>query len=165
MNPWDALISSLNLMPHDEGGYFRETFRSAIESRLALDSEESRPLLTCIYYLLTSEAPLGRLHRNRSDIVHFFQGGGVLRYHMLGPDGVLASRLLGPDPRRGHQLQLVIPGGSWKATELMEGDFVLVGEAVAPGFDYRDRELACLETIKSMYPHCFDQLKKFMPVV
>ena len=57
----------------------------------------------------------------------------------------------GPDVAAGHQLQVMIPGGCWKHTQLLDDDpryarftgeaaFCLLSEAVAPGFDYRDLE-------------------------
>lgn len=54
---------------------------------------------------------------------------------------------MGPNPTRGHLLQMSVRGGIWKASEIaeVEGEargFSLIGEAVAPGFEYRDMTLA-----------------------
>ena len=156
------LIEALGLTPHDEGGFFFETYRSAETVPCADRPGGRRPTLTCIYYLLTADAPRGWLHRNRSDIVHFFHAGGPLRYLTLTPDGALSEAVLGPDPTRGHRPQLVVPAGVWKATELLDGDFALVGEAVAPGFDYRDRELADRHAIGRNYPQHAAEIARFL---
>jgi predicted cupin superfamily sugar epimerase len=98
--------------------------------------------------MLTAERSRGCLHRNQSDIVHFFHAGDAIEYLLIDPAGELYRRVLGPDPAAGQVLQLVCPRGWWKATRLSGGEYGLVGEAVAPGFEYRDRELASPRTIE-----------------
>ncbi|HXF08404.1 MAG TPA: cupin domain-containing protein [Candidatus Acidoferrales bacterium] len=143
-------ISALGLAPHPEGGYFRRTYAS--ERRLETDGAEVRPLMTSIYYLLTREAPTGHLHRNRSDIVHFFHAGAPIVYWLVWPDGRLERHVLGPDPAQGHTLQLAVPGGVWKASRLEAGAYGLISEAVAPGFDAADRDMAGREEMRRLYP-------------
>lgn len=146
----------LGLRPHDEGGFFRETYRAAETIACPDRPGEGRALLTVIHYLLESAAPRGIPHRNRSDIVHFHEGGGRLRYLTLTPDGVLGDQIIGP----GHERQVTVPGGVWKATELLDGEWGLVGEAVSPGFDYRDREIADRATLERAAP---DAAHRFAP--
>ena len=146
--PAAAVIARLGLMRHDEGGWFRETYRAPASLNCPDRDGGTRALMTVIHYLMEQAAPRGLLHRNRSDIVHFHQGGGVLRYVTLDGDGLLAEHLVGP----GHLSQLTVPGGVWKATELVHGPWALVGEAVSPGFDYRDRDLARPSAIRAGHP-------------
>ena len=53
--------------------------------------------------------------------------------------GSLEVHVLGSQVSAGDELQIAVPGGSWKAGELIPDpdnlsiDFSLVGEAVAPG--------------------------------
>lgn len=141
------VINRLGLTRHDEGGWYSETYRSAKTVPCPDRDGGTRSLMTTIHYLIEREAPRGRLHRNRSDIMHFHHGGGVLCYVTLGPEG-FAKHMVGP----GYLSQLMVPGGWWKATELVEGDWALVGEAVSPGFDYRDRELAQKSDVLGQYP-------------
>jgi predicted cupin superfamily sugar epimerase len=151
------LIAELNLAPHDEGGWFRETYRSA-ETIDCPDREgRARSLMTTIHYLLDKRRPLTALHANRSDIVHFHEGGGAFLYLLLWPDGRLDETVIGP----GHDRQLTVPGGVWKAAELVEGDWGLIGEAVSPGFDYRDRTLAESEDIARRFPQHVGRLTPF----
>jgi predicted cupin superfamily sugar epimerase len=97
-----------------------------------------RKLLSCIYYLLTCDSPVGYLHENRSDIVHFFQLGSPITYTLISPQGEISQTTLGPNIELGQQLQLVVPSGWWKASELTSGEFGLISEAVSPGFEYED---------------------------
>lgn len=113
------LIRLLKLEPHPtEGGYFRRTYESSLRCDCGYGS---RPLLTSIYYLLTQENPVGLLHRNRSDILHYHQLGAAVKYIMISPDGSLSEQILGPDIAHGESLQLLVPGGWWKAARLCFG--------------------------------------------
>lgn len=105
----DEIINLLGLEPHPgEGGYFRRTY----ESDLHCDTDNGgRRLLTSIYYLLTKESPVGFLHRNKSDIIHYHQLGASIKYTIVSPDGVLSEKVLGPDIKNGEMLQLLVPGG------------------------------------------------------
>ena len=55
---------------------------------------------------LTKEAPVGFWHMNRSDIVHYFQGGPPLTYHLIHPDGAHERHVLGPNVAVGHTMQV-----------------------------------------------------------
>lgn len=151
------LIETLALEPHIEGGYFRRTYRSARQADVP-----SRCLLSSIFYLLTDDSPIGHLHRNRSDIIHYFQGGSPLTYWIVHPDGRLERVVMGTGLGQGQRLQLTVPGGCWKASELESGEFGLVSEAVAPGFEYEDMELADEALIKSQFPQLWSSLAKFV---
>ena len=142
------LIRHLKLEAHSEGGYFRRSFCS--EHTTARDDGEPQPLMSSIFYLLTTSSPRGYLHRNRADILHFWQGGRAIRYHLIHPDGRYEQRLMGPDLVSGQQLQLLVQGGCWKASELDGGDadYGLISEAVCPAFDYRDHQFACADDIR-----------------
>ena len=55
--------------------------------------------------------------------------------------GELKHEILGPDIKNGHKLQVFCPGGIWKCGKLLqnnENDYCIIGEAVAPGFDFHD---------------------------
>ena len=153
------LITALSLEPHVEGGYFRRTYQSDLTAGLA---HGERHLLSSIYYLLTDDSPIGHLHRNKSDIIHYFHGGSPLTYLIVHPDGRLERNVLGFDLAQGQQPQLLVRGGCWKATELEGGEFGLLSEAVAPGFDYEDMELATREIVLSQFPQLWDRLAKYI---
>lgn len=145
------LIDRLQLEAHPEGGYYRRSYAS--DQQLG-----ERPLMSCIYYLLSADSPRGYLHCNRSDILHFWQGGSPLHYTLLSPEGDIKRVTLGPDLERGQQLQLLVPGGWWKASQLLSGDYGLISEAVCPGFDYRDHRFAQAEEIRAHYSQHWQHL-------
>lgn len=155
------LIDKLSLAPHIEGGYFSRTYSSDLKTDISADSKP-RCLLSSIFYMLTDDSPIGHLHKNKSDIIHYFHGGSPLTYLILHPDGTLETKVLGADLDNGQQLQLIVRGGCWKATELEAGEFGLISEAVSPGFEYDDMELAEQTIIKNQFPHAWDRLSKYV---
>jgi predicted cupin superfamily sugar epimerase len=147
-------ISKLALIPHPEGGHYRETYRAqgGVPATGSDRHPEGRPWSTAIYYLLRS-GEVSRLHRLRSDELFHFYAGSRLVIHVLGEDGSHRDVALGRDPDRGETLQAVVPAGSWfGATVGAEGSFALVGCTVAPGFEYRDFELADRATLLGRFP-------------
>ncbi len=154
------LIESLQLEPHVEGGFFRRTFQADHRATVpcgsgSSDSDDNagqRYLLTSIFYLLTEDARIGHWHRNRSDIIHYFHLGEPIEYSLIHPDGQLETAVMGPDPTRGQRLQLTVLGGVWKASHLRRGEYGLISEAVAPGFDYRDMELGERAALSAQFP-------------
>ena len=127
------LIDSLRLEPHPEGGYFRETFRSAVEVPAY---GGTRSAVTSILFLLPTGAR-SRRHRVRSDELWLHQQGDPLRLTIDGDD-----RILGQGD--GAQLQAAVPAGAWQSAEALRGGhgYALVGCVVAPGFDFEDFEMA-----------------------
>lgn len=147
------LIRLLALEPHVEGGWYRRSFCS--ESALDIETPGgNRPLLTSIYYLLTTEHDTGAFHLNRSGILHYFHEGDPIHYSLIYPDGHLQGIVMGGDLAAGQQLQLFVPGGVWKASRLSVGSlgYGLVSEAVAPGFDFEDMSLGRRADLVTQFP-------------
>lgn len=147
------IAAALNLVAHEEGGYYRQTFQTELTLELPDRDGVTRYVLNTILYMLTDVSPVNFLHRNRSAIVHYYHQGAPLEYTVLWPDGRLESQTLGPDIAAGHVLQLVVPGGCWKAARLLGGPYGLISEAVAPGWDIRDRELATHALLEQFPTH------------
>lgn len=145
-----AIIKELQLERHPkEGGYFRRTYESS--KVLNIEAKE-RKLLTSIYYLLTDDHSIGYLHKNKSDILHFHHLGGSVKYLTISPQGKVEISILGSDILNGELPQLLVPAGYWKASLLLKGSFGLISEAVSPGFEYEDNELATLDNIRKFCP-------------
>lgn len=128
MQEADRLIQLLDLMPHPEGGHYRQTFRDA-------SGGGTRGHSTLIYFLLKAGE---RSHWHRIDaaeIWHYYRGAPV----ELKIDGQLIH--LGPAIENGEVPQAVVPPGAWQAARSL-GDYSLVGCTVAPGFDFATFELA-----------------------
>jgi len=158
----NQLIQSLELKPHpSEGGYFKRTYTSDSVTSVAYDTKP-RNHLSSIFYMLTDDSPIGYLHKNKSDIIHYYHCGSPITYWILHPDGTLDKTILGNDINSGQQLQLTVKGGHWKASELEHGEFGLISEAVSPGFEYEDMELASGATIPVLSNELAARLNKFI---
>ncbi len=140
----DDIIQELGLEKHIEGGYFRRTFCS--DQMTGRNTHQG--MASSIYYLLTKECPIGHFHKNKSDILHFYHGDGVIRYHLIDGQGQHSTVEMGRELKLGQQLQLVVNAGSWKASELISGDFALISEVVVPEFRSEDMQLANFEQLK-----------------
>jgi predicted cupin superfamily sugar epimerase len=156
----EEIIESLGLELHpSEGGYFRRTYESGLTIK---GVNSNRTLLTSIYYMLTSDSPTGYLHRNKSDIIHFYHLGSAIKYLIITLDGEVREKTLGPDIANGEVLQLVVNGGEWKASRLCSGGFSLISEAVSPGFEYDDNEIANLEDLIQLSPDFVPRFEKYI---
>ena len=146
MTQMQHLIEALQLLPHPEGGFYKETYRS----ELTLESKD-RQLLTSIYFLLTS-ANVSKFHRIKSDELWYFHAGSPLVVHTLGERGHQQHHL-GLDLFKGQQPFLWIPKDTIFGSTVLENDgFSLVSCAVAPGFDFRDFELFERSELLRAYP-------------
>jgi predicted cupin superfamily sugar epimerase len=137
-----ALIASLGLIAHPEGGYYREVYRSPASVKPS-DRREPRSALTTIYFLLP-RGQVSRWHRVQSDEVWHFYEGAALDLWLTPPE---ISRV---EHHRLGSLEdvqrpvLVVPAGCWQAAR-SSGDYTLAGCTVGPGFDFEDFALAADE--------------------
>jgi predicted cupin superfamily sugar epimerase len=143
-------IRRLALVPHPEGGYYCEAFRSPLT--VELPDGRRRPASTAIYYLLPPGAR-SAWHRVASDEVWHHYDGGALRLHQLGTG---TSRLDGASP------QAVVPAGVWQAAE-PENEAVLCGCTVAPGFDFADFEMGSAEALLRQFPAEEALIRRLLP--
>lgn len=144
----ETIVRALDLIPlPQEGGLFRETYRSPITL-----SGGSRSLATAIYYLLTPEH-FSTMHRVRGDEVFHFYLGDPVEILMLRADGGGEVVTLGTDLIAGMRPQVVVPGGVWQGSRLRDGgSFALLGTTMAPGFDISDFELADRAALRVQFP-------------
>jgi predicted cupin superfamily sugar epimerase len=128
------IIRILDLAPHPEGGYYRETFRDPHQLN-------GRSASTAIYFLLAKGEP-SRLHRiDAVEVWHWYAGDSLaLRIiPRLEAEGEQEIRL-GPDLAAGERPQAIVPAGAWQSAETL-GDWTLVGCTVAPGFEFSGFEV------------------------
>lgn len=156
-------IRALAMHRHREGGYFAETYRNDITIDTGRPGKDGvRSIGTCIYYMLTDDEPKGYLHRNLSPIVHFFHAGAPMTYWLLDETGRVDRHVLGPNLAAGETLQLVVPGGVWKCSELHPGgSYGLLSESVTPGFEYEDSLIASRDEFLALFPNEKDLAAKF----
>ena len=156
-------IERLNLEPHPEGGYFRQTYRSAVsiaKEALPPGFAGARAISTAIYFLLEGK-DFSALHRLRSDEMWHFYDGGPLLVQIISPDGGYSELRLGSNPEAGESLQAVVQAGCWFGSRLRDaGSFALVGCTVSPGFDFADFEMAKREKLMQLYPQHREVIKR-----
>jgi predicted cupin superfamily sugar epimerase len=151
-------ISHLNLVPHPEGGFYKEVFRSRIEI-LKKGSPEEKQAITSIYYLLQG-ADYSAFHRLASDEIWYYHQGEPLFIYELTITGLLITHELS-DREQGH-LSVVIEAGSWFAASIPSAKgFSLVSCAVAPAFNYREFEMADKDALKHLYPQHTPVVERF----
>lgn len=127
------LIAHLELEPHPEGGWYRQTFRDT-------DGGE-RGHSTAIYYLLEA-GQRSHWHRVRdaAEVWHYYAGAPlILRSAADGEPE--QSTILGPDILKGERPQAIIPANVWQSAETL-GAYTLVGCTVSPGFSFDAFEMA-----------------------
>jgi uncharacterized protein len=148
-------IDRLQLTPHPEGGFYRQTYRSALTlERAGLPSlfPGTRAAATAIYFLLEGNN-FSAFHRLRSDEVWHFYAGAPLTVHVIDALGSYSRMLLGGDPEAGEVFQAVVPAGCWFASHVADWkSWALVGCTVAPGFEFEDFELAKRNELVSEHP-------------
>lgn len=142
-NQIQQLIKKFNLLPHPEGGWYTETYRSK-------ENVGDRSLLTSIYFLLTSDN-VSRFHRIKSDELWYFHQGSAITVHTLDENGHTAHQL-GNDIENGEQPYLLVKANTIFGSSLDTPEsYALVSCAVAPGFDFRDFELFTKEELMKDY--------------
>jgi hypothetical protein len=180
------IIATLDLTPHAEGGYFRETYRA--EQRVSTVRGE-RSAATAILYMLTGAEP-SRFHRLHSDELWFYHSGALSELLMLRPlespgaerneaAGLPERRVIGP-----NSPYALVPAGWWVAARAIVGeqtdwgagraperrwtadrrvgaavDWTLVSCVVTPGFEYDDFEMGEREALLAAYPLARDLIK------
>lgn len=155
MDQVKKLIEKLNLVPHPEGGYYKETYRSfgmIDESSLASSYSGKRNYSTCIYFLLTSEM-FSAFHKIQQDEIWHFYSGSPIVIHMISDDGIYSKALIGNNFAEDQIPQFVVKGGCWFASEVVNnGNYGLVGCTVSPGFDFEDFELPSRNDLANRFP-------------
>ncbi|BAK65010.1 conserved hypothetical protein [Sphingobium sp. SYK-6] len=129
-----ALIERLQLQPHPEGGWYRETWRAGA-------APGARAGATAIHFLLEAGQ---RSHWHKVDATEIWlwhAGDPLLLSTAPGESGPITSLRLGGDALCGQVPQHVIPPDCWQAAEADQG-WTLVSCIVSPGFEFAGFTLA-----------------------
>ncbi|MBD3298026.1 MAG: hypothetical protein GF341_05170 [candidate division Zixibacteria bacterium] len=163
MLPIDHIIETLNMASHPEGGYFHETFRSAI-SVTEETGDRPRAASTAIYFLLTAGS-FSAFHRVKGldEVWHLYCGEPV-EVHLLSPEFGYQKHILGTDFSQGQRPQLVIPAGTYQAAATIGNGYSLCGCTVAPGFEFDDLSMAKRDHLIDMFPDCREVIERFTRV-
>ena len=149
------LVKKYEMLPHPEGGWYKETYRSNEQingNTLPERFSESRSFSTAIYFLMESGNFSG-FHRIKSDECWHFYAGQTLLVYVINNAGNLDIIKLGNKIELGECFQYVVPANCWFASRpANESEFSFVGCTVAPGFDFADFELAVADNLSLQFP-------------
>ncbi len=158
MRDAESIVKLLGLVPHPEGGFYRETFRA--NARVGTrDDRAERTASTAIYFLLPA-GTFSALHRVRSDEVWHHYDGDALDLHTIDASGAHAVARLGRDWDAGERPQLIVPAGVWQAAVPVGRAWSLCGCTVAPGFDFADFEMPSRRELVARLPDQRELIEK-----
>ncbi len=156
-------IDHLELLPHPEGGFFRETYRSNVKIEATGSPDRfggSRNASTGIYFLLRSQ-DISHLHRIDADEMWHFYAGSPLTVHMIDDFGEYSAHKMGANPDAGEMFQAVVPAGRWFGSTIDAPEsYALVGCTVAPGFEFSGFEMAKKSDMFQLFPQHAELLER-----
>jgi predicted cupin superfamily sugar epimerase len=146
----DYFIKQLDMIPHQEGGFYKEVYDS--EDNVSVENiNEPRKLWTTIYFLLR-DGEVSNFHRLKSDEMWYYHAGSSLTIYMINPEGELIIEQLGLDIENGEKPQVLVPKGYIFGSAMNNSGYALVGCMVAPGFEFKDFELFERNYLLDKYP-------------
>ena len=152
MKAYEKIIEILNLSEHDEGGYFRQTYKSNFIVQPEKESYK-RSCATHIYYYL-QKGMYSKFHKVKHDeIWNLYDGEGVKLHVYDDKNDKVDEHVLSKGDFTFHT---IVPGDLWQAAEPI-GNFALVGCTVAPGWELED------EAYLSDHPKTMDKLLELRP--
>ena len=154
----------LDLTPNATCGYVRVTFvsnRKIAPGGLQAPFADGRPAGSALYFMLTPEEPV-KLHRIRNDQLYHFYMGDPIEVLMMLEDGSTEFHTVGPDLRKGHKLQLFIPGGTFHTARVIGDRRWFLGASTEwPGVEPADVELGNADVLAARYPKVAAEIRNF----
>lgn len=127
----EDIIAELDLSPHPEGGWYRQTW---------VAENDGRPTGTCIYFLLAA-GQRSHWHKVDATEIWLYHAGAPLILSLAATEaGPKRDHLLTPDLAAGRP-QIIVPENHWQAAR-STGDWTLVSCTVSPGFRFEGFTLA-----------------------
>ena len=150
------LIDRYNLVPHPEGGFYAEVYRSKQTIKSPVVSKD-RKAITHIYFLLP-KGQMSIFHKVVHDeIWNFYEGDPVKLIKYNG--STVEEDIIGSGR---NDYVSIVEGGVYQAAE-STGRYSLVGCSVAPGFEFEDFSLLRDETEpKDKFLKKFPGYRKFV---
>ena len=128
-----AVCEALSLLPHPEGGHYREMWRDR-------PAAGGRGAGTSILFLLAA-GERSRWHRVDAAEIWLWQAGAPLLLGIHADEAGRQDVRLGPDLAGGEALQAAVPARAWQEASSL-GAWSLVGCVVAPAFEFAGFEMA-----------------------
>ena len=150
------VIRSLLLVPHPEGGHYREVHRSALGLGTPPGYPAERVASTAIYFLL-GEGEFSAFHRIRGEEIWVHLDGSDLELVLLG--GKPERLVLSHDPGKGPLISTV-PAGTLQAARSL-GRWTLCCCLVAPGFEFADFEMPARSDLLAAHPEHREIIDRF----
>jgi len=154
----------LDLTPNATCGYVRVTFvsnRKIAPGGLQAPFADGRPAGSALYFMLTPEEPV-KLHRIRNDQLYHYYIGDPIEVLMMLEDGSTEFQIVGPDLRKGHTLQLFIPGGTFHTARVIGDPRWFLGASTEwPGVEPADVELGNADVLAARYPKVAAEIRNF----
>ncbi|MBO6886359.1 MAG: cupin domain-containing protein [Marivita sp.] len=126
------IIKRLALLPHPEGGHYRQTW---------IGEEDERPSGTCIYFLLGAGERSHWHTVDATEIWHHYAGAPLILSLSETDTGPAKDHVLGPNLFQGQSPQIIVPPHNWQAAR-STGDWTLMGCTVSPAFQFDGFTLA-----------------------
>ncbi len=156
MEKAEAIIARLGLVPHPEGGHYREVHRSGRSLGVPPGYPGERSALTAIYFLL-AQGEFSAFHGVRGEEVWVHLAGAPLELVLL--DEAPEVRAVG-SADEGHEPLTVVAGGCLQAARSL-GPWTLVTCLVAPAFTFADFEMPDRRELLDRYPGLADLIRSF----
>ncbi|SEL83384.1 hypothetical protein SAMN04487910_3407 [Aquimarina amphilecti] len=160
----EKIVLKLDMKPHPEGGFYKETYRSTgviPKDTLEEGFSGDRNYCTGIYFLLTSKN-FSAFHKIKQDEMWHYYVGSSLYVHVITPNGKYTKYTVGMNLDEGESPQLVVPANSWFASSVKDDEgYSFVGCTVSPGFDFEDFELAQRSFLINQYPDHLDIISEY----
>lgn len=153
----EYFIQTLNMLPHVEGGYYKECLLSS--DLIKQEGTSPKTLWSSIYFLLQT-GEVSHFHRLKSDEVWYFHSGLPLTIYMISPEGELTHHQLGLNISNGELPQVLVPKDHIFGSAQNEEGYSLVGCMVAPSFTFEDFELFERKDLLERYPQHQTIIKK-----
>lgn len=142
-------IKKLNLKPHPEGGYYRETYKSDV----FLTKKNSQKHHASLIYFLLKNNDISAFHKLTSDEIWLYHSGCSATIFMINLKGQLSIKKIGGDLENDENLLVTIPKNTWFAAKLNnKQDFCLMSCMVSPAFEWTGFELGKIEKLVAEYP-------------
>ena len=161
---FDDVRKLLDLTPNATCGYVRITFISKHKiaaGGMQAPFADGRPAGSALYFMLTPQEPV-KLHRIRNDQLYHYYLGDPIEVLMMLQDGSTELHIVGPDLRKGHKVQLLIPGGTFHTARIIgERRWFLGASTEWPGVEPKDVELGNADALAAKYPKVAAEIRGF----
>jgi uncharacterized protein len=161
---FDDVRKLLDLTPNATCGYVRVTFISKHKiaaGGMSAPFADGRPAGSALYFMLTPQEPV-KLHRIRNDQLYHYYLGDPIEVLMMLEDGSTELHVVGADLRKGHKVQLLIPGGTFHTARIIgERRWFLGASTEWPGVEPKDVELGNADALAAKYPKVAAEIRSF----